>query len=137
MLKAYVDVHNYIFKRSIRRIMPIPLVYRSIDFDTCLSALQNVSRGLDICSSTNRQLRNSCNGDLAEYLDSLHNYVAALQTTVALLQKVVRGLMSKIPSRSNYSWHMYRADIREYKRSIDAYYFLGGSLNKELRSLGP
>jgi len=134
-LRGYVRIHDHLFRRSMRHIIPLPFIFKAIEFDKLLSALETVSEGLEHCADRTLRMTASCTGEQREYLNLLYEYLRSLIITVDLLEPVLSGLHSKTQSWRRYGWRTYRSDVAKYQLSTTAYVALGGPLNEKLRAL--
>jgi hypothetical protein len=134
-LRGYVRIHDYVFRQSIRYIIPLPLIFKAIHFDKALSALEVVSEGLKTCEHRALQMVSSSAGEQREYLELLFEYVQSLIVTLNLLKAVLRGLHSKNQSWRQYGWRAYKSDVAKYHLSTKTYIAVGGRLNKKFRAL--
>jgi hypothetical protein len=133
-LGSYVMVHKYVFRTSIRRIIPI-FFFQAIRFDEALSTLALIDDGLSICSANALKLSNFANVDQADYLRNLVLYVESLKRTLALLQRLLGRLAEKSRQSRSYGWRAYKEDLANYKMSVDSYLRLGGPLKSKLLRL--
>ena len=132
ILSQYVVIHNDIFKTSIRHAIPIPGIFRPIDFSAHLEKIENIIPELENCDSKIKALIENLIGQEREYLNLLSQYVSALVETVSRLEVVVGALYAKSQhfSNSNYDWKNYKGDLAKYEQSIQNYTAIGGHLNK-------
>ena len=132
LLSQYVAIHDDIFKTSIRHAIPIPGIFKAIDFGAHLGKVENIIPELENCDSKIKSLAESVNGQEREYLDLLARYVGALIETVSRLKVVVGALYAKSQSfvNSNYDWKNYKSDLASYEQSVQDYMAIGGHLNE-------
>lgn len=132
LLSQYVAIHDEVFKTSIRHAIPIPGIFKAIDFGAHLKKIENIIPELENCDSKVKLLTENVSDQERGYLDMLSKYVNALIETVSYLRIVVGGLYAKSQSfvNSNYDWRNYKNDLAKYKQSVQNYMTLGGSLNE-------
>lgn len=132
LLSQYVAIHDDIFKTSIRHAIPIPGIFKAIDFGAHLGKVKNIIPELENCDSKIKLLAENISGQERECLDLLSRYVSALIETVSRLKIVVSALYDKSQSfvNSNYDWKNYKSDLAKYKQSVQDYMAIGGSLNE-------
>ncbi|GIW69314.1 MAG: hypothetical protein KatS3mg101_0061 [Patescibacteria group bacterium] len=132
LLSQYVAIHDDIFKTSIRHAIPIPGIFKAIDFGAHLGKVENIIPELENCGSKIKSLAESVNGQEREYLDLLARYVGALIETVSRLKVVVGALYAKSQSfvNSKYDWKNYKSDLASYEQSVQDYMAIGGRLNE-------
>ncbi len=132
LLSQYVAIHDDIFKTSIRHAIPIPGIFKVIDFGAHLGKVENIIPELENCDSKIKSLAENVSDQEREYLDLLSQYVGALIETVSCLKVVVGALYAKSQSftNSNYDWKNYKSDLAKYEQSVKDYMVIGGRLNE-------
>ena len=132
LLSQYVAIHDDIFKTSIRHTIPIPGIFKAIDFGAHLGKIENIIPELENCDSKIKLVVENLSGQEREYLDLLSQYVGALIETVNRLKIVVSALYAKSQSfvNSNYDWKNYKSDLAKYEQSVQDYLVIGGRLNE-------
>ena len=132
LLSQYVAIHDDIFKTSIRHTIPIPGIFKAIDFGAHLRKIENIIPELENCDSKIKLVVENLSGQEREYLDLLSQYVGALIETVNRLKIVVSALYAKSQSfvNSNYDWKNYKSDLAKYEQSVQDYLVIGGRLNE-------
>ena len=132
LLSQYVAIHDDIFKTSIRHAIPIPGIFKAIDFGAHLGKVENIIPELENCDSKIKLVVENLSGQEREYLDLLSQYVGALIETVNRLKIVVSALYAKSQSfvNSNYDWKNYKSDLAKYEQSVQDYLVIGGRLNE-------
>ena len=132
LLSQYVAIHDDIFKTSIRHTIPIPGIFKAIDFGAHLGKVENIIPELENCDSKIKLVVENLSGQEREYLDLLSQYVGALIETVSHLKIVVSALYAKSQSfvNSNYDWKNYKSDLAKYEQSVQDYLVIGGRLNE-------
>ena len=132
LLSQYVAIHDDIFKTSIRHAIPIPGIFKAIDFGAHLRKIENIIPELENCDSKIKLVVENLSGQEREYLDLLSQYVGALIETVNRLKIVVSALYAKSQSfvNSNYDWKNYKSDLAKYEQSVQDYLVIGGRLNE-------
>ncbi len=132
LLSQYVAIHDDIFKTSIRHAIPIPGIFKAIDFGSHLSKIESIVPELDDCASKIKSLVENANGQEREYLVLLSQFIGALIETVSRLKIVVGALYAKSKSfvNSNYDWKDYKNDLSNYEQSVQNYTAIGEHLNE-------
>lgn len=132
LLSRYVAIHDDIFKTSIRHAIPIPGIFKPIDFDAHLKNIVNIIPELENCDNKIKFIADNANGQEREYLDLLSKYTNALIVTASCLKVVVGALYDKSQSfaNSNYDWKNYKGDLAKYEQSVQNYMAIGGRLNE-------
>lgn len=130
-LSRYIEVHNDLFAASLQRIVPIPGVFEAIHFTGHVDTLRAIRAALDSAATATRfQLRSiERKSTLHNFLLALDEYVAALDTAVAVLGQISRQLYLKSENPAHYSWDEYDADVGRYRVAIERYISRGARLN--------
>lgn len=131
LLSQYVAIHDDIFKTSIRHAIPIPGIFKAIDFGAHLKKIENITPELENCDNKIKSVENVSEQE-REYLDLLSKYTNALIETASRLKVVVSALYDKSQSfvNSNYDWKNYKSDLAKYEQSVQDYMAIGGRLNE-------
>ena len=132
LLSQYVAIHDEVFKTSIRHAIPIPGIFKKIDFGVHLGKVENIIPELKNCDNKIKSLVKNESDKEKEYLDILSQYTGALIETVSRLKVVVGALYAKSQSfaNSNYDWKNYKNDLAKYEQSVKDYMTIGGNLNE-------
>ena len=132
LLSQYVAIHDDIFKTSIRHAIPIPGIFKAIDFGAHLKKIEKIIPELENCDNRIKSVTENVSGQEREYLDLLSKYTNALIETASLLKVVVSALYDKSQSfvNSNYDWKNYKSDLAKYEQSVQNYMVIGGRLNE-------
>lgn len=130
-LSRYIDVHNYLFKVTPGRIIPIPGIFEAIDFKAHTATLDGINADLLKARTGVTALLTAgiAMSEVREFLVVLDNYVASLADTVAKLRKVSSQLYNKSHQPSYYSWDEYQRDMRAYETAVEKYRSIAESLN--------
>ncbi len=132
LLSQYVAIHDDVFKTSIRHAIPIPGIFKPIDFGAHLGKIENIIPQLVNCDNKIKSFAENLNGQEREYIDLLSKYSDALIETVNHLRIVVGALYDKSQGfvNSNYDWKNYKSDLAKYEQSVQDYMAIGGRLNE-------
>lgn len=132
LLSQYVAIHDDIFKTSIRHAIPIPGIFKAIDFGAHLGKIENIIPELENCDNKIKSVIENADGQEREYLDLLSKYTKSLIETASRLKIVVGTLYAKSQSfvNSNYDWKNYKSDLAKYEQSVQDYMAIGGRLNE-------
>ncbi len=126
ILERYIAIHDKIFKFSFRKAIPIPGLFKAIDYGEHLRELDSLAAKLDhIADSTNNR-----GGIPTVY----QQYVTILLQTIQFLRDMCRRLYVKSQGElQNYSMAQYKSDVTAYEGLVRKYRELGLSLNQYLR----
>jgi hypothetical protein len=128
ILNSYTKIHKDIFKPSLRRIIPIPKLYKPINYDGHVESLAGLAKRLGKVVSKIP--------DGTEYGNALKDYGEALLKTILLL----RGICSKLYKSSQrknpvlYPKAQYKTDLKDYESNVDRLMQLGRRLNELQRA---
>lgn len=127
VLDGYIIVHNEIFSFSLRKIIPIPGIFKAINYKSCynkLCFLQDKLNNLisDISEHT-------------EYFVLLNEYSKALLNTILWLQNICEKFANKIKGKEDYPKSEYDKDVETYNHSVNTYRILGLRLNNLYKEL--
>ena len=113
LLSQYVAIHDDVFKTSIRHAIPIPGIFKVIDFNAHLEKIENINSRLENYDNKIKFFAKNVNGQEREYIDLLSKYTKALIETVSRLKVVVSALYDKSQNfvNSNYDWKNYKSFI--------------------------
>lgn len=136
-LTQYIDVHNYLFKITPGRLIPIPGIFEAIDFKVHSKKLDDINADLLKVKThiTSFQKAGGSIPEAREFVRVLDEYVDALVDTVFKLRQVSFQLYKKSHDTVSYSWDTYQEDMRAYEASIDKYMSIAQRLNPLFRNL--
>lgn len=123
ILNRYIKIHDDIFKTSIRRIIPIPGIFKAINYGQHQEDLYNLSKSLQ-----KNILKINEN---TKFAIILKEYGEALLNTIKMLHDICEKLYQKSQGDlSSYSKGQYMADLNNYNYLIENYQSIGISLNQ-------
>ena len=126
VLTCYIKIHNDIFKSSIRRIIPIPGIFQSIDYSNHHHNLFELTKELETIIS--KTIGND------EFPCALREFTTALFETISKLQEICEKLYKKSQGESNaYPKKLYELDLKEYRSCEQKHLILGERLNQFIR----
>jgi hypothetical protein len=126
VLTRYIKVHNDIFKASVRRIIPIPGIFQSIDYRKHHDNLFELTQELEIIIPKN--LGND------EFACVLREFAQALYDTISTLREICKKLYKKSQNESNaYPKKQYELDLKVYHSCERKHQILGERLNLFIR----
>lgn len=136
LLSRYIEIHDVVFKFSWRKIMPLPFIFKPIDFGYFQSGAEQILSQLETC---NQQIDNLIEGlkqkerDLAHFLSE---YCTILIETVSLLKGILHQLHLKSQGSGKYSLAEYNRQCDLYKNAVDKYSAMGDQLNELYQEIG-
>ncbi len=131
ILSRYILVHNAIFKFSIRKLLPIPGLFKAIDYGSHYQALDNLHSELAQALEAIAQVRASepASTNTGAFLAALAEYGSALSDTIGSLRDMCSHLYRKSQGATDYGWDTYKQDTEAYEASVEHYKVLGEHLN--------
>lgn len=138
VLSAFIAVHNDVFSKSLRRIIPIPGIFRPVDFNGHCQVLAEISKRIETIAARFGELRISDVGELrdGDSASSIHNalmmsmtYCEALNDAVKKLRLISSNLEKKASGSATYSKKRYCDDLKAYRAAETIYYELGDAMN--------
>lgn len=110
-------------------MIPIPGIFRAIDFDRHRRALGALAQGLEI-------VRDRLGSDAlpAELADALARYCDALMNAIVHLERICYRLAGRKHEPRSYVEQDYKAHIREYEKAVIEYRSKGEHVNRAFRA---
>ncbi len=132
LLSKYVGIHDKTFKTSIRHAMPIPGIFKAINFGALKQEAVSLLPKFQNCKAEIDELLPNCDSTEKQYLELLSSYIETLINTANYLIVVLSALYAKSQSfvNSNYDWKNYKSDLAKYKQSVQKYQAIGIKLNE-------
>jgi len=126
ILGEYVAIHDTIFKFSWRKTLPIPGLFKPIDFGAhCKNLGRLASKLAPISSALNTE---------SGSLELANQYTAALLESIQALQEMCRRLHEKTQGNlRTYPMTEYNADLKTYEGLMNKCQELGVALNQHIR----
>jgi hypothetical protein len=125
ILGKYVAIHDAIFKFSWRKALPIPGLFKAIDFGAHCKDLGRLASKLAAISSALKAEA----GSLEAY-----QYTAALLEAVQALREICRRYHEKNQGDvSKYPMAEYNANLKTYEGLMNKCQALGVALNRRIR----
>ena len=126
ILEEYVTIHDAIFKFSWRKAIPIPGLFKAIDYGRHFNELSRLGAELEALSS-------ALNAK-PEVPEVFSRYTEALLQTIQLLRQMCGQLHEKSQGEfETYSMSEYNSDVKRYEGLVSKYHALGTALNKYMR----
>ena len=137
LLIQYVRVHDEIFSFSVRKLLPIPRIFKPIHYCTHKETLSEVGHGLTSVLNRVRPVVIVPHSSPAErtFLLALEDYAGALSVTVERLRTISVELCRKSEGEGDYVYSTYERDMAEYNQLVERYRVLGIRLNSQLALL--
>ncbi len=128
LLDKYIEVHNGLHNTSWRNIIPIPFIFKRIDFNGLRNRANLITEKLkDSLLEINDLIKKI--EDNENFIVLLKTYCIALLKTVSLLEKILNNLYLKGKKSKKYSLKEHLELSEEYDKSVAHYLFIGDELN--------
>jgi hypothetical protein len=123
VLGHYIQIHDRIVKFSLRKIIPIPGLFKPIEYcryeqELATLCSQLATRQADIAEAIKLE---TPVGDEADFLATLAKYSAALMETLERLRSICAELCRKSENSGVYEFDKYKVDMQHYQESVDHY----------------
>ena len=127
ILGEYVAIHDAIFKLSWLKALPIPGLFKAIDFGSHFTDLSRLASELAAISSVLKAESGS--------LEAPHQYAASLLETVQALREICRRFYEKSQGDlRKYPMAEYNANLKTYEGLMNKCQELGIALNRQMRN---
>lgn len=126
ILGKYVAIHDAIFKFSWRKTLPIPGLFKAIDFGAHCKDLGRLASKLAAISSALKAEPGSL--EAYQYTAALHEAVQALREICRRYYEKSQGDLSKYPMAE------YNANLKTYEGLMNKCQALGVALNRRIRN---
>lgn len=132
ILTNYLKIHDDIFKASIRKIIPIPGIFKKIDYKDHNRLLNDLLTKLNKAHLDLKNIKNLLLEKLEEltFINIFIEYVIALSNSMCKLRDICKKFQEKIDGERTYSMGEYDRDVNIYKESTENYFSVGKQLNK-------
>lgn len=132
ILSRYIVIHNQIMKFSVRRILPIPGLFKAIPYCTHEHSLATLLGDLAAVDGRISELLTGLPESAqaeGEFVGVLAQYATALTDTISQLHDISAELCSKSRGKGHYPYRRYRRDMDSYQESVEHYLRIGQQLN--------
>ena len=126
LLTKYIQLHNRLFKFSIKKIIPIPFIFKPIDFNKFSYEINEVLDGLKWCYRERSNFPMS--NQNKELMIIMEKYIFTLILTLEQLLLVSENLRNKANGEV-YDFKIYKQDVDRYNELVEKYRYLGKQLN--------
>lgn len=128
ILARYITVHDALYKFSLRHIIPIPGMFKAIDFGSHYRTLTALCSELEDVLAQVGGLEPSTETQ-EEFREALEKYAAALLETVVKLREICGRLYQKSQTVGGFRFIPRDAEYQDYYASIKRYQNVGERLN--------
>lgn len=137
ILDRYIVIHNEVFRTSIRNVIPIPGLFKPIDYGSYDEELFTLQDELQKVGSVISEfsVSSAARSSEREFLSVLTGYVRALERAVTQLWAICSRLDGKSRGDRKYGWGEFRRDKEIYDLAVSVYRSVGEKLNAAYRNL--
>jgi hypothetical protein len=128
LLTQYIEVHDVVFKFSLRKIIPLPFIFKATDFSSLHCRAEQIIIELNTCD---QQICNFIENGLSgeRFAHFLLKYCQALVNAVSLLRVILHQLYLKSQHLCEYTWKEYDKQVKLYDKAVSVYTTMGDELN--------
>lgn len=123
ILERYISIHDKIFKFSFKKALPIPGIFKDINFGKHFRELDSLASSLDhlIILKSNKT---GIPEVFQQYTQALLKAIKFLRDICARLDDMSKGDLK------DYKWKQYKADLDQYHVIVERYRKFGSALNE-------
>ena len=138
LLYEYVNIHNDVLSRkfSIREIIPIPFLFKPVDYsipvgelDKIMERLNEIMYELQAYSEENELKEHP-------FYITAAKYISLLYKAVKLLRNILYKLYLKARGKGDYSYREFNRELDSYQQEVKVYSEFGNDFNKAFQNLG-
>jgi hypothetical protein len=134
-LKTCLEIQKDMFTPSIRKVLRIPGIYRPVDYDGHVRALEEIQRDLADMKSGIRDVQDQVDGQEKLFLSRLRGYVSLLLAALEKLSAICARL-GEVRRGGTYPKEALRSDVQELQELQKRYLEVGAVLNELIKTLG-
>jgi len=128
ILSDYLKIHNSIFKFNLRKLIPIPFIFKRIDYLKHANQCEALIKEL----TEIRIIYRSRSEDGSDFYKLIDDYIIKLESTIIILHEICKKFNDNTWS---YTYNYYKKDIQRYEATRTQYVALGRELNKYIKDL--
>jgi hypothetical protein len=123
ILEKYMTIHDKLFKFSLRKVIPIPGIFKPANYDQNIKELDSLIFALERVSISKN--------NSPEIINIYQQYITALRKTIRFLRNICWKLDDKSHGDlEGYTIDKYKSDVDTYKGLMDRYQLLEKTLNE-------
>lgn len=130
LLSRYIGIHDVVFKFSWRKIIPLPFIFKTTDFNSLHIQAKQIFSELETCHEQIDDLIEKTAHKESRFAHFLSEYCISLIETVSLLKKILYQLYLKSQDSKEYGLGEYNKQCNLYKKAVNKYSNMGGRLNE-------
>lgn len=128
ILTRYIQIHDAIFKFSLKKILPLPFAFKKIDFENLFLDTKDL---LGELTEIRFKLLESrlLDTNNKEFYETVIPYVENFREILQLLSYISLSLSKKINDPKSYQFSEYQKSIAEYNELRELHQKMGQNLN--------
>lgn len=130
LLSEYVIIHDEVFKFSWRKIIPLPFIFKAINFHDLHEKAAKILTNLEQCNDDVSRMLSEAPDQESRFAHFLSEYCLTLTNTVSLLKEMLCQLYLKSENSGDYNLSKHNSLSKEYDEAIKKYYSMGNRLNE-------
>jgi len=130
LLSEYIIIHDEVFKFSWRKIIPLPFIFKVINFHDLHEKADEILNNLEKCNDDISRILSEVSDKESRFAHFLSEYCLALTNTVSLLKEMLYQLYLKSKNSGDYSLSKHNSLSKEYDKAVKKYYSMGNRLNE-------
>lgn len=129
LLNEYIEIHNVVFDSPWWKSIPLPFIFKAIDFNNLNGGAKRILFELRTCDQQINGLVENAIQREKMFAQVLSKYCRELIETVSLLEGITHQLYLKSEGMGKYSFREYNKQCALYKNAVNNYISVGGQLN--------
>jgi phage-related minor tail protein len=130
LLNEYIVIHDEVFKFSWRKIIPLPFIFKAINFHNLQQKAEEILNELEQCNNDLNKILSKVSDKESRCAHFLSEYCLALTNTVSLLNNMLHQLYLKSENSGDYNLSKHNSLSKEYDEAVQKYYGMGNRLNE-------
>ena len=130
LLNRHIKIHNAVFKFSWRKIIPLPFIFKAIDFNGLHNNVKQILYELETYNKRIDTLIEDIAQKESRFAYFLSEYCMALIETISLLKEILYQLYLKSKNSTDYNLTEHNKMIKLYEETVNKYSSMGSRLNK-------
>ena len=130
LLSEYIIIHDEVFKFSWRKIIPLPFIFKAINFHDLHEKADKVLNNLEQCNDDLSRILSEVSDKESRFAHFLSEYCLVLTNTVSLLKEMLYQLYLKSENSGDYILSKHNSLSKEYDEAVRKYYNMGNRLNE-------
>ena len=135
ILRIYMEIQEDLFRPSLRKMIPIPGIYKPADYGADAGLLEGILLDLSAVKGDIRRMDPIDGRAEGKFLGHLRGYVSLLGSAAEKLLSICRRLEAR-SSGGQYGREEYKRDIAELREIQRKHLEAGATLNELVKGLG-